>query len=337
MARRGGRVTIEDVAREASVSQATVSRVMNGLDTVDPALAAKVMEVAKALRYEPSSLARGLALGRTQTVALVVPDLENPMFQGALRGLSRAAGEDGYRVLVADSAENVEEEAILAQEARRRCDALVLCAPRMPEEQLVALLPALAPAVLLNRDVPVHPVPVVSVDYAAGIADLLSHLHALGHRRIAYLAGPTNSAANGERLEGLRRRSAGLRDVEIREIPCGAMFDDGHAAVPNVLDADVTAVMAFNDIVALGFLGGCHDRGVEVPGRLSVTGFDDIPYARYTYPPLTTASVPREKVGRIAWRRLRALLRDEPPEHDVLFRPRLTVRASTAAPMEATP
>ena len=159
MARGDGRVTIEDVAREARVSQATVSRVLNGHNTVDPALAAKVMEVARALSYEPSRLARGLALGRTHTVALVVPDLENPMFQGALRGLSRAAGADGYRVLVADSAENVEEEAILVQEARRRCDALVLCAPRMPEEQLVALLPALAPVVLLNRDVPVGPIP----------------------------------------------------------------------------------------------------------------------------------------------------------------------------------
>jgi LacI family transcriptional regulator, galactose operon repressor len=332
MARGDGRATIGDVARKARVSQATVSRVMNGLDTVDPALAAKVMEAAAALRYEPSRLARGLALGRTHTVALVVPDLENPMFQGALRGLSRAAGEDGYRVLVADSAENVEEEAILAQEARRRCDALVLCAPRMPEEQLVALLPALAPAVLLNRDVPVDPIPVVSVDYAAGITDLLTHLHSLGHRRVAYLAGPTSSAANGERLAGLHRRAGALREVEIQEIACGAMFDDGHAAVPNVLDTDVTAVMAFNDVVALGFLGGCHDRGVEVPGRLSVTGFDDIPVARYMYPPLTTASVPLEKLGRIAWRRLRALLRDETPDHDVLFRPRLTVRASTAAP-----
>ena len=306
MSRGNGRVTIEDVAREARVSQATVSRVLNGHNTVDPALAAKVMEVARALRYEPSRLARGLALGRTHTV-----------------------------VLVADSAENVEEEAILVQEARRRCDALVLCAPRMPEEQLVALLPALAPVVLLNRDVPVGPIPVVSVDYAAGIAELLAHLHSLGHRRVAYLAGPTSSAANQERLEGLRRRAGAQREVEIQEIPCGAMFDDGHSAVSDVLDADVTAVMAFNDVVALGFLGGCHDRGIEVPAQLSVTGFDDIPCARYTYPPLPPASVPREKLGEVAWRRLRALLQNEAPDYDVLFRPRLVIRTSTAAPLVA--
>jgi LacI family transcriptional regulator len=332
MTRSDGRVTISDVAREARVSRATVSRVMNGLSTVDPALASKVMEVARALRYEPSRLARSLALGRTQTVALVVPDLANPMFQGALRGLSRAAGADGYRVLVADSAENVEEEAILVQEARRRCDAVVLYAPRMPEEQLVALLPELAPVVLLNRTVPMGPVPVVSVDYASGIIDLLAHLHSLGHRRLAYLAGPTSSAANRERLDGLHWRGGAHREVEIQEIPCGAMFDDGHAAVQDVLDADVTAVMAFNDVVALGFLGGCHDRGIDVPAQLSVTGFDDIPFARYTYPPLTTASVPREELGEHAWRRLRALMQDEAPEYDVLFRPRLVVRSSTAAP-----
>jgi LacI family transcriptional regulator len=332
MTRGEGRVTISDVAREARVSRATVSRVMNGLGTVDPALASKVMEVARALRYEPSRVARSLALGRTQTVALVVPDLENPMFQGALRGLSRAAAENGYRVLVADSAENSEEEPILAQEARRRCDGIVLYSPRMPDEQLAALLPGLAPAVLLNRDMPRLSVPVVSVDYAAGIVELLAHLHALGHRRVAYLAGPTLSAANRERLEGLGRRAGALREVEVVVLPCGAMFDDGHAAVQSVLDADVTAVMAFNDLVAFGFLGGCHDRGIEIPAQLSVTGFDDIPFARYTYPPLTTAAVPRAKLGELAWRRLWSLLQHEEPDYAALFRPRLVVRASTAPP-----
>ena len=139
------RATIGDVAALAGVSRATVSRVTNDLLTVDPTIADRVQAAAKELNYNPSLAARSLALGRTYTVGFVVPDLTNPAFHGAMRGLSLAAAQQNYRVLVADTAERVEEEVILAVESRRRCDALVLCAPRMPQEQLLRLLPELAP------------------------------------------------------------------------------------------------------------------------------------------------------------------------------------------------
>src|SRR6478752_2704643 len=125
------RSTIGDVATQAGVSRATVSRVMNGLSTVDPRIAARVRATAVELDYRPNQVARSLALGRTQTIGYVVPDLTNPSFHGGLRGLSRAAADHGYRVLVADSAEHAEDEPLLALETRRRCDAVVLVAPRM--------------------------------------------------------------------------------------------------------------------------------------------------------------------------------------------------------------
>ncbi|WP_077489061.1 LacI family DNA-binding transcriptional regulator [Sinomonas mesophila] len=327
--RAAGRVTIAHVAAEAGVSRATVSRVMNGLASVDPAIGERVRAAAAKLNYSPNTVARSLAIGRTQTVAIVVPDLANPMFQETLRGLSRAAARDGYRVLVADSVENPAEEVILAREARRRCDALVLVAPRMDAEQLEALLPELAPAVLVNRASAVPGIPVLSVDYASGIRSIVDHLQDLGHRRIAYVAGPAASHGDKARREGLSRPLHPVEGAEVIEIPCGAMFEDGHAAAQAVLASGATAAVCFNDLVAMGLLGALHEEGVDVPGRLSVTGFDDIPFARYTSPALTTASVPQTHLGEQAWVRLWALLEGREPEHDVDVKPSLVVRAST--------
>ena len=124
------------MAARAGVSLATVSRVMNGNSSVDHALAERVRIAAAELNYSASPLARSLVLGKTNTIAVVVPDLENPTFHGVLRGLSRAAARDGYHILIADSVESVAEERILAVETRRRCDGLVLCAPRMPEKRI---------------------------------------------------------------------------------------------------------------------------------------------------------------------------------------------------------
>ncbi len=197
--------TISRVAEAAGVSRATVSRVMNGRSTVAPDLAARVLAAAQALDYAPSPVARSLALGRTATIALIVPDLSNPMFQDILRSLSLAAGEDGHRLLIAESNEQVEDEEILAIEARRRCAGVVLAAPRLPTADLERLAPQLAPLVLINRKLPGSGVPSLWVDHAAGIVDLVSHLLSLGHRKIVYLAGPPIAMSNVERLTALQR------------------------------------------------------------------------------------------------------------------------------------
>ena len=249
---------------------------------------------------------------------------------------------------MADSAEHAEDEPLLALETRRRCDAVVLVAPRMPDEELARLLPDLQPAVLLNRRIEGAGLPQLDVDWASGIRDLVRHLAGLGHRRIAYLQGPAASRSNAARERAL---DAAV-DVEVVKIACGAMFHDGHAAAGQVLDAGVTAVVAFNDVAALGLLGALHELGTDVPGELSVVGFDDIPFAAYTWPPLTTAWVPQEQMGRLAWERLSALLTptdavdglaappvvggpeveasgDQPAAEQMLMRPRLVVRGST--------
>ncbi|NDL58141.1 LacI family DNA-binding transcriptional regulator [Phytoactinopolyspora mesophila] len=320
-------VTIGLVAKTAGVSRATVSRVMNGNPKVAPDLAERVRTAARELGYEPSPVARSLALGRTGIVAMLVPDLGNPMFQGVLHGLTAAAGEQNYRLLVADSNENVNEEPVLAIEARRRCDGLVLCAPRMPDEQLHALAPRLSPFVLINRELPGIETPMLMIDFAIGIRDLVAHLLGLGHRKLAFLAGPDTSASNRIRLETLRAGAG--ENYELVELPCGVTFADGHAVADQLLDLDVTALIAYNDLVAFGALSRLHELGIKVPAQMSIVGFDDIPFARYTTPPLTTASVPHDQLGPEAWRRLWGLMNNEEPEQNVRFRPRLQVRGST--------
>ncbi|HWI01092.1 MAG TPA: LacI family DNA-binding transcriptional regulator [Propionibacteriaceae bacterium] len=320
--------TIADVAARAGVSLATVSRVMNGNSSVDHALAERVRAAAEELNYTASPLARSLVLGKTNTIAVVVPDLENPTFHGVLRGLSRAASRDGYHVLIADSAESVAEERILAVETRRRSDGLVLCAPRMAEQDLRPLLEELKPVVLVNRDAGGASTPVVAADYQTALSDLLDLLYGYGHRSLIHLSGAPQSASNTRRLAAVRGFLDEHSDAKVQIMQCGVSFADGYDSAAKVLASAATAVLAFNDLVAMGLLSALIERGVRVPEELSVVGFDDIPFARYLTPPLTTASVPVAELGRHAWQRMWDLLNDREPGHAIFLRPRIESRGS---------
>ncbi len=334
---RPSAVTIADVANAAGVSRATVSRVMNGRRTVDPAITARVQEAAIELNYRPSNVARSLSIGRTTTVALVVPDLGNPVFQEILRGVTAAADADDYRVLVADTAEDPAQEAAIARDARRRCDALVLVSPRMPAAELDALLADVEPAVVINREVGRPGVPSLVVDYADATRQVVEHLVSLGHRHLVYLAGPRPAATDAAR----RRALADARDrhpgLEIVEVEAGSTVAAGHAAVGAVLASRATAVVAFNDLVAFGLLAALNEAGVAVPQDVSVAGFDDIDLARYATPGLTTAAVPQDELGRHAWRELHAMVDGVHPASTTRFGAHLQVRSSTGpVPRETT-
>jgi LacI family transcriptional regulator len=323
------RAQIADVAARAGVSLSTVSRVINGNARVDEALATKVRAAARELNYSANPLARSLVLGRTNTVAVVVPDLENPTFHGVLRGISRAAAQEGYHILVADSAESVDDERVLAVETRRRCDGIVLCAPRMPEQDLRTLLDDLQPVVLVNREVKASGSPVVAADYRAGLAELLELLYADGHRSILFLAGAPQSASNARRLTAVRAFLEDRAEAQVQVLPCGVNFPDGHDVADQVIASGATGVLAFNDLVAMGLMSALGERGVRVPDDISVAGFDDIPFARYLTPPLTTASVPVAELGEQAWLRMADLLASRSPGDAICFRPRVEQRGST--------
>ena len=321
------RVTIADVASRAGVSNATVSRVMNGRGTVDAAIAERVREAATALDYRVNPLGRSLVLGRTETIGVVVPDLGNPTFQDLLRAMSRVMSGDGHRALVADSAESPAEEVILAEEVRRRCDGLVLVAPRMSAADLAALTASLDPVVVYNR--PGEPGSGAAVDYAGGIHAVVEHLRELGHRHLVYLSGPPSSVSNRLRHRALEAELAAAPDLRLDVVAAGADFAAGHDAAPAVLATGATAAVAYNDLVAMGLLSGVQEAGHKVPDRLSVTGFDDIPFAAYTTPPLTTCRAPLDDAAAACWAALRAELDGQEPPDEVLLPAPLVVRAST--------
>ena len=325
--------TIAQVASHAGVSPATVSRVMNGRFVGDDAVAERVRASALELAYRPNHAARSLALGRTGAVAFVVPDLANPAFQAVLSGLSKTAARDGYRVLVADSGEDIADEPELVEEIRRRCDAIVLCAPRMPHDALLRLADSLRPLVLVNRPDASVAAPSLSIDYGAGIRDLTEHLHGLGHTKLAFLAGPPQSVSNARREDALTAFEEATPDVSIARIACGVGIEDGLNAADAVIASGATGVVAFNDLVAIGLMNGLAERGLQVPEDVSVAGFDDIPYARYSSPSLTTVSVPHTELGVEAWGRMRAVLDRPQPTQSTVFTPQLEVRGSTSKPL----
>ena len=302
---------------------------MNGTRAVDQEMTERVRAAAPELDYSPSPLARSLVLGRTNTVAVVVPDLGNPTFHGVLRGLSHAAARNGYHVLVADSAESVSDELVLAQQTRRRCDGVVLVAPRMAEADLDRLRQSLQPVVVVNRepgparDPGGHRRLPVGADRSAGSAV----------RRRAPLTDVLGRGPQARPTRvGWRRWSPSSRLTPISRVEvraCGVNFADGYDAAEPIAGSGVTGVLAFNDLVAMGLISALTEAAIAMPGAVSVVGFDDIPFARYVTPPLTTAAVPVAELGEQAWLRMWDLLSDRPPGPNLVLSPQVVRRGST--------
>lgn len=320
---------IDDVARLAGVSASTVSRVMNGNPAVKPETIKRVMDAAERLDYVPSNTARSLSLGSTRTVAFLMPDLSNPMFQLVLRGASRAAADAGYRILVSDTVEDVDAEAGLAIELRRRCDALILCSPRMSSRDLRRVLSVTEPVVLINRAEDAGGAPAVTVDYAEGSRALMRRLMRQGHRAFVYLSGPPHSRTNQQRELALRSLAREHDGVTLTTVPAGPTIEDGYAASGAVLASGATAAICYNDVIAIGLLGRLNEVGVTVPEDISVAGYDDIPFARYVTPSLTTVSTPKGDLGRHAWEAVERMLAGDTELGTLTFAPRLVERGST--------
>lgn len=291
----GMAVTIKDVARAAGVSASTVCRALSAPELVRPATRERVREAATTLGYHPNKAARGLITGRTGNLGLIVPDLANPFFPSVVKGVQARAHEADYAVFLADSDEDPAAEVDLVRKLSKQVDGVVLCSPRMAEEDLRTVTGD-TPLVLVNRRI--GRVPSVTVENLDGMRQAVSHLTALGHRRVAYVAGPRTSWANRERLRSLRAVAgpAGVELVEVGNVL--PQFEGGVAAADQVLAAAVTAVIAYNDVVALGLLSRFAARGVAVPGDVSVLGFDDIALAAMVHPSLTTVALPKEQAGR---------------------------------------
>jgi len=331
--RRDGPLTIRDVAHDAGVSVATVSRVLAGSASVSAELARRVRDSAQRLGYAPHSAARSLASGRTRLVGALVPNLANHYFYTVLKRMLHDAERDGYRLIVADSDENLAAERELALNLLSQTDGLLLCSPRVPANVLGQIVARDKPVVVLNRAVDAPPVSQVLVESYPAMRRLAGHIAELGHRRVAYLQGPLRSWHSKERWRAVR--SLARQGVELTAFRVGATMAAGHAAVPRVLASGATAVLAYNDLVAAGVVVGLAERGIRVPDGMSVTGFDDIPYSRYVTPPLTTVHSPQEEVAAVAWKAMTGLLQGHPQGARTVLAAHPVFRDSTAPPGRA--
>ncbi len=322
--------SIRDVARQANVSAATVSRAFAEPGLVRKETLRRVLAVAEELRYRPNRAARSLTTGKTGNIGVVVPDLGNPFFPAILKGAQARAREADHSVFLADSEENPRLEIELVRAMARQVDGVVICSSRLSETQLQQLLKDTT-LVLLNRRV--RGASAVQLDSAGGMRQALEHLAALGHQRIAFAGGPVGSWSNRERRRGLRAGARG-RDLVIVEIgPFAPRFEAGQQAADLAIAAEVTSVIAYNDLMALGIVSRLADRGISVPDEMSVVGFDDIPMAGMATPHLTTVALPKEQSGRVAIELLlEQLAHPGSGTHDQGLPAQLIVRASTAPP-----
>ncbi|MET0238105.1 MAG: LacI family DNA-binding transcriptional regulator [Kibdelosporangium sp.] len=322
-------VTIHDVAHRAKVSISTVSRAFTTPDLVKPATRSRILAAAGELGYQPAGGPRKPA-HRTGHIGIIVSDLDNPFFTGVLNGVQARARQDDVAVLFANSDEDPVTEENLARNMARQVDGLVLCSPSMTDEQLHDLAGQTF-VVLLNREI--DGIPSVVMDSPGGMRQAIQHLAALGHRRCAFIGGPRDSWSNSARRRGLRPAAEehGMEVVEFGPFP--PRFEGGLQGADLALAAGVTAIIAYNDLVAFGVLARLNARGVPVPDEVSLVGFDDLVFAAISAPPLTTVAMPAEAAGRAAVNVLLAQLDDD---HRVgtnrSLDTYLIVRATTAPP-----
>jgi len=317
-------VTVSDVARRAGVSVSTVSRALAHSRLVSPETTSLVEATATKLGYRPNLLARGLSTGRSECLGLVLPDLENPFFSSIAKGIQAHARRRGYSVLMADTDEDATLEADLVRRLASQSDGVIVCSPRSNLAGIQTLV-SQVPLVLVNR--PADNLTSVIVDETDRMRQAVRHLAALGHTRIAYVGGPKASWSDQTRHQAFLDTMATVPGADAVDLGhFQPFYHSGAAAADLAAVSGATAVIAYNDLIAIGLVQRLQARGLAVPRDLSVVGIDDIPQASWSSPPLTTVSTVRRLLARAA---VDALLdhTDEPTKHVVPVE--LIVRAST--------
>ena len=335
-------ITIKDIAKQAGVTHATVSRALHGSSLISVDTGERIRRIAVDLGYQPSAAARSLKTNRSQAVGVIVSHIADPFFSEILQGIDEVAQQRGYSLFIAASQRNpARERAIVKTMREHRVDGVIICSAPFSAEQSRLLLSYEIPIVVINNQSAEDYRYSIYHDDLAGSQQVTQHLIDLGHQRIAYLGNALSGRTNQERLSGFRTQmqAAGLPlpDGFIHEVE-GSDPEHGLSGVEHflALPEHPTAIFCFNDLLATGVLKGLHQAGLSVPQDCSVAGFDNITYSAYTNPPLTTFDQPKREIGTQAARLLLGLLdhteADSPPPTTQTLKGTLLVRASTAPP-----
>ena len=330
-------VTISEVAKLAGVHPSTVSRALNPAtrSLVNEKTARRVITAAESLNYFPNIMARGLRTRLSMTIGVIIPDLTNPIFPSIIRGIEGHLAPLGYTTLLADvDGSNALEDSAISSLVQRQVDGLIIATGVEQSSLVKTLSQSGLPVVLVNRGASETGYPLVTGDDDMGIRASVEHLHSLGHRNIIHIAGPQSFSTSRGRADAMKRacedNSMQLRIVEASALTVeqGEKVTDALLAEPN---RSFTALQASTDLLALGALRAIRKFGLSCPADISVSGFNDMPFAEEFSPGLTTVRVPLEEIGIESARQLMRAIKDGPGSPLVLTLPvSLVVRASTA-------
>ncbi|MBK1889609.1 LacI family DNA-binding transcriptional regulator [Undibacterium sp. 14-3-2] len=309
-------VTLLDVAREAGVSPSTVSRILNGTATVSAVKRKAVEDAIKKMGFEPNPLAQSLKSGRSMTVGIVVQDISSPFFSEILRGVDDGLNSTGYASVIVSGHWNASEEAArIKLLLARKVDGLILLSGRI-EDKAVLQFATQRPIVATGRSLKSSTAIGFKLDNQNGAYQAVRHLIELGHRRIAFVTGPSNNTDANERLTGYKQA---LESADIPFEPGLVVEGDFHEAsglmaVNRLFDTQqqFSAIFAGNDLIAYGVRLSLYRKGIRVPEDISLIGFDDLPGSLYTTPPLTTIRQPLYDMGLIATTALLGLIGGKP-------------------------
>lgn len=336
------RATLRDVAEAVGVHVSTVSRALDPRTRhlITPEVAAQIIEASERLAYRPNAAAYSLKTNRTRTIGLVVPDIANPVFPPIIRGAEDALAEQGYVAILANTDGNPKREAGISETMRARgVDGLILASVTRDDETVAALCEEGLPIVTVNRQVDDPRVSSVVHDEDAGIRITLEHLVALGHRRIANVAGPQSLSTGRSRYAAFERHRAAMgldAGEELVGFADAFREAEGERVTAEFLDSGVkfSALVCSNDRLAIGAISTLRKAGLHVPQDVSVTGYNDMPLADRLFPSLTTVRIAQYRAGFEAASILLAAMEEEPaqrvPRH-VVLPVELVVRNSTGA------
>lgn len=343
-ARAGKRnVTMTDVARHAGVSQTTVSFVLNSnsAQNIPDETRKRVLAAIEELGYIPDARAQALRTGNTKTIGLIIPDMDNPHFWEYAAGVEKEALASGYRLLLSSMELSVEYgEDIFRDLSRQRIDGLILMGSFVNRSEKAQktlrqfLKRRLAIVEISDQINPEITVDRVVSEYSSATYEVMSHLLSLGHQRIGLIYGAQEPVLAEDRLVPYRKslRDAGLSVDDELIVQCGTTIEDGYHAAEKLLNLPKrpTAVIAINDLLAIGAMRTATDRGMQIPKDLSVVGYDNIPFSNYVIPRLTTVTKDVAGVGREAVKLLLARIQEPDLPHQMLnFAPRVIQREST--------
>jgi len=341
-------VTIKDIARKAGVAHTTVSRALRGSSLISPATTERVRKIAAEMGYHPSAAARSLKTNRSQALGVIVSSIDDPYFSEILQGIEEAAQDSGYSLFMAASQRDSERERHIVQVMREhRVDGVIICSTSFSAEQSQQFLKYGIPIVAVNNQAAEDYRYSIYHDDVDGSRQVTRHLIDLGHAHIAYLGNSLSGRTTLDRLSGFQQEMNAARlpvpPEYIHHVPGGGA-EDGLAGLEHFLSLSdrPTALVCYNDMMAIGVLQGLQAAGVQVPEQMSVTGFDNIIFSAYTNPPLTTFDQPKRFIGAEAARLLLDLLQS-PARDGASAQPKvrmlkgnLLVRATTAAPASAS-